>query len=231
MTISSGMIDPIAAPWVATASSNATLTSLCSAIPSGVVERLSSLNRFIVTAIAPSAAWSGDVFSGLADLLNPASEKPNIDESVEAERYGVDDEAAKLIDKLLVEYSFAEDISAGSQEALLCLRKGGPGSWGVCDDYAEFVRSFARREEERRQASPSLPKLKLRAYFASSDLLIGEGGRKYFEECWAQDGVADAFDFESTLVPSTNHDSIVIDRKIGVLKEVFGQVKQLSECS
>lgn len=107
-----------------------------------------------------------------------------------------------------------------NEEMLLCLKKG--GNWGACDDYRSYVADLVVQEKERMisfasnhpDSNSDMPvKLKVRAFFSTTDIMIGEGGQKFFEECWQKEGVEDAIDFQSIAVPDTNHDSIISPRK------------------
>lgn len=126
-------------------------------------------------------------------------------------------------------------VSGINEEALLCLKKG--GNWGACDDYRAYVAELVVQEKERTaeaashsestQGAPE--KLKVRAFFSATDIMIGEGGQKYFEDCWQKEGVKDAVDFQSIAVPDTNHDSIISPRKaawVQILADLGGALRR-----
>jgi len=73
--------------------------------------------------------------------------------------------------------------------------------------------------------NPTRP-LKLTAYFAASDNMIGKGGQKYFEQCWENANSHGQVEFEAKSVNDTDHDSITLVEK-GCLEEVFGEVARL----
>ena len=62
------------------------------------------------------------------------------------------------------------------------------------------------------------------AFFAASDLMIGKGGQEYFEKCWRQEGMAGKVDFESQICEGTDHDSVLVDFRLGALKKVFARI-------
>lgn len=140
-----------------------------------------------------------------------------------ADKYGTTEELGKEIERLKMFYIFQEDTTGVNEDARLCLKKGGPGLWGACEDYAECIRNFIKPEQDRAQSRPNQVRLKIHAYFASSDVMIGKHGQEYFEQIWRQPGVEDFVDFESTTLDKTNHDSVVLDPKNGALESVFKQ--------
>jgi hypothetical protein len=160
------------------------------------------------------------VVSAVSGLFGDPKEDP----SPPGKTYGTSDEVGKEIERLRMEYFFAEDTTAANEEAMLLLKKDRSVGWGVCADYHECVRTLCSREQQRRQADSSVPKLVVRVFFAESDVMIGKGGQKYFDDCWKQDGVSDAINYESKELAGTDHDSALIDQEKGALKAIFGEV-------
>lgn len=101
-----------------------------------------------------------------------------------------------------------------SQDTLLCLKKGGV-SWGLYDDLPASIGMLCEQEKRRIVAmeSQSTPnernRLKYRALFSETDALIGNGGRRYFENCWRDASVNGSIDYDSTVVLSATHDTIM----------------------
>ena len=64
-------------------------------------------------------------------------------------------------------------------------------------------------------------RLKVRAYFAESDIMIGASGQKYIEEIcgWKGNSFEDVLDFDSFTVPGTDHDSVM--QPVEILEQVF----------
>ncbi len=121
-------------------------------------------------------------------------------------------------------------LSGINQEALLCLKKG--DDWGACDDYEAFVDALVKQENDKKalsvvsNGSPTedVQKLKVRAFFSESDIMIGKGGQRFFEKCWQREGVVDAIDFRSISVPDTNHDSVTSPSKGGLI-QIINELK------
>ena len=141
------------------------------------------------------------------------------------EKYGTSDKVALQIDKLKVKYFFEEDLTGASEEVKLCLKKHGSGNCGVCEDFEEYVSDLAKQEDVRRKPDLAQPKLRVHAFFAESDMMIGKVGQKYFVQCWTQDGIGDSLDYESKELSGTNHDSVLEDRRLGALKSVFEEIR------
>ena len=177
----------------------------------------------------PSAAWSGGLLSSAASVFSssastdlPAAEVST--STTQAERYGVDEETAKEIDSLLLKYRFAEDIQGANEEAKLCLRKCEDGAWGEAWDYAACIRSIAQNERALQEQNPGRANLRVEGLFSGSDIMIGKGGREYFEKCWQHDDVKNSVEFMTKTYPKANHDSLLIDYKKGALRDVFEKV-------
>ena len=180
-----------------------------------------------MSKVAPTLSFSGGLISSSAALFGS---KPNASGEVQAgstedaaQKYGVDIETAKLISSYASKFSLAEDKTAGNEEAKLCLMKGGRASWGILADYEACVRSIADAENAR-SGEDHVGRLKIDAFFAASDVMIGKGGQEYFEKCWRQEGMAGKVDFESRILEGTDHDSVLGDFRLGPLKEVFSKI-------
>ena len=132
-----------------------------------------------------------------------------------------------IIEKLQTKYFFAEDTTAGNEDAKLCLKKEGEGNWGACEDYEKYVLDLVQREKARKESNPDQAPLRIQSYFAESDIMIGKGGQKYFEHCWRQEGVdGSGVEFESIELPDTNHETSIVDLEKGALKLVFQEIKK-----
>lgn len=193
------------------------LWNLVSKLPEGAFGSWNSIAGFIQQQVAPSLAWSGGLISGVFKAPTAAPNPPG-------KRYGTSEEVGKEIERLQTKYVFSEDTTAANEEAKLCLKKGDSAIWGICDDYNEFVSSVCAQEKDWASADASSSKLKLRVYFAASDVMIGKGGQEYFKKCWQKGGVSEVIDFESKELPGTDHDSALIDQDAGAMKIIFAEV-------
>ncbi|KAK5113675.1 hypothetical protein LTR62_003302 [Meristemomyces frigidus] len=223
------------APWVHNEHSNVTLMNIVSKIPNGMINNFSQLQKFVVSRVLPvtdfsggALSWSGGALSAVTRLFQTApAANVEVDDNAEVtpqEKYGVPHEVAQHLSKLQMKYCVTESWAAGDEDAILCLKKAGPGHWGICEDYPEYVRLLVELEQSRRNSIPDAPKLKMRVYLAESDMMIGKEGATYFKQCWARSGVSDTIDFQSHELPKTNHETIIVDTKRGGLKPVFEEI-------
>lgn len=194
-----------------------------------MLDSWADLNIFVNDKIMPSASWSGGLVSSAASFFSssastdvPGTEVSN--STTPAERYGVDEETAKAIDKLSMKYKFAEDTSGVNDEAKLCLRKCQDADWGRAQDYAACIRSIIQNERTFQQQHPGRAKLKVEAFFSGSDIMSGKRGQEYFEQCWQQDEFRESVEFTTRTYPEANHDSVIIDYKKGALRNAFEKV-------
>lgn len=218
-----GILDPahplvaMMSPYVHNEHSRATLMQLAARLPEMVVRAWEPLIRFVNRRVMPVTAWSGGVLGDASAMFGAADAEAQISAG---ERYGVSEEVGKEVEKLLVpSYLMAEDTSAVNEEALLCLKKAEVPLWGAAEDYAEFVRQLVKLEGER-----SGRHVKVQAYFAETDVMIGKGGQRYFDECWRQEGVEGVVEYESVELKGTNHDSTLIDQRNGGLGRIFDTI-------
>ena len=197
-----------------------------------MIDSWADLNIFINDKVMPTASWSGGLLSSAASLLSSSASTdiPSTEISTSttpAERYGVDEDTAKAIEKLALKYRFAEDLTGANEEAKLCLRKCEDADWGDAADYVACIKSIAQNECTLQQQNPSRAKLKVEAFFANSDIMSGKRGQEYFEQCWRQDLCKESVDFATKTYPDTNHDSVLMDYKKGALRDVFEKVAGL----
>lgn len=201
------------------------LMSVVTALPASMISSTYGLVRLVNLHVEPASTWSGGLLTSAASSLWPSSEPT---EESESDDYGADDAMAKKVQQLRKEYCFAEEPKGVSEEALLCAKKAGPDSWGVCENYADFVQSVTANEERRITKEPGAVQLKVRLCFAETDIMIGDGGRDYFVQVWSQAGVSDVIDVRNTSYPGTNHDSVLADFKKGALPDILKEIGNLS---
>lgn len=117
--------------------------------------------------------------------------------------------------------------SGVNDEAPFNLQKNIPESyWGAAASYPDILASLVSGEKARQTEERSSP-FRFRAFFAESDMLIGEGGKVYFDEIFKEaaaraEGV---IDYVSETVPKTNHETLA-DAIKGPLVKVFEDVKR-----
>lgn len=167
-----------------------------------------------ITKLLPSS-------SGLSAAETPPLEKNR--QRIESE-FGLSLELQKELQPQTLKLMFGEKMVGADSEALCCLRKGPAGLWGECDDYAVFVKRLAEIERSRRAEGDggNRQKLRISAYFAETDAMIGKKGQTYMEDCWKGSGgteFQDVLEFTTTTVKETDYDSVV--QSVEVLKQIF----------
>lgn len=174
----------------------------------------------------PALALSGAVFNKTSSVITSGAFSgfnPDKTNAVEVNRrkieagYGLSRDFQAKLDTELPRRIFSESTVGANREALLCLKKGPEGLWGVCDDYEDFIKRLIERE--RAETS----KVKVRVFFAAEDSMIGVKGREYMDSCWKEHH---DLDFESRIVANTDHDSVL--QSIEVLESVFLEVASRS---
>lgn len=213
----------MSAPWVDPAHSKVTAMQMMQYIPA---QAFAAWHH-----IAPLLATSGVVVNKASGIF-ASSTGSNSSQDTPQERnrqklaleYDVPRDFQIELESLLGKKITEENTVGANSEALLCARKGKGWSWGECDDYATFVETLAGAERQKHQLNSqteSHKKLKIRAYFAENDVMVGVGGQKYMEACWGrgEGSFSDILDFDSATIASTDHDSVV--QSIEVLEKVF----------
>lgn len=215
-------------PWVSNEHSKKIMWNLASKLGDSMLDNWAGIVKFVNTRIAPSMSWSGGAISSVAGMFQSAPAEANAGEDGTAKLYGTTKEVAKELERLQGKFFFAEDTTAGSEDAKLCLKMGGTNIWGACDDYMEFTRILVKQEEERLKADANSTGLKMRVFFAESDVMIGKSGQTYFEQCWSQDGVPGPIDYKSEELPGTDHETVFIDAEKSALPTIFTDMVEFS---
>jgi hypothetical protein len=186
--------------------------------------------RFFLLQAAPAFASSGAVVKKVTNAIssNDTSSQDNSHQEKQRrhieEVYGVSRDMQAELDSLMHIYMFEENTVGANSEALQCLRKEPNNTWGKCEDYEVFVREIVDLERGRdREGAP----LKIQAYFAESDVMIGKKGQAYFEERWrgTNGEYKDVLEFASTTVPGTDHDTLALS--VDVWEGIFQGVLEV----
>lgn len=200
--------------------------ALVNKVPPSLFSAWSSITTFVNQKVVPATSWSGGVISSIGGFFSGSEAKSDEEDESEVQaKYGLDKATAKELESLYFKYLLAEGMKGGNDEALLCSKARGSTSWGACDDYMTCIKTIAESEKERLGKDPSAAKLRVRLHFAQDDMMIGKGGKKYFEECWQQEGVSDAVDVKSKEWPDTNHETVSVEVNKGAMRGIFEDIK------
>lgn len=196
-------------------------------IPASAFSVWHLIPKFFVLKAGPALASSGAVVTKASNVISGGGQD---DSELETNRqrmetvYHLPRDVQIEIDALVMKKVFEENTVGANSEALQVLKKGPALSWGKCEDYETFVREVVDRERDRRSAgnNEGIAKLKVAAYFAETDALVGPKGQAYMEECWKgkEEGeFGDVIDFETHTVHGADHDSVM--QSAVVLEKLF----------
>ncbi|OBT67401.1 hypothetical protein VE03_03072 [Pseudogymnoascus sp. 23342-1-I1] len=192
----------ILTPWVHLRDSAAGIMSFVASdwMPKYLVaNHCDALSGFMATKVLPSFAASGGGRGG-------RGKDEVADDARAMEAFGMTRARRNEVARFWLKLMFTEETSGANAEALLCAQKGPP-------------------TEER---LGGVAKLRIQAVFVEDDAMIGEGGRKFFEDCWKGRRCGDGIEFTSSVAGGTTHDSIG-DPEKGFLEVVLREARKALE--
>ncbi|KAG8163755.1 hypothetical protein KVR01_007052 [Diaporthe batatas] len=227
-----GILDPnrpfiaLIAPWVDPSHSQVMTMQMVQRLPAGIFQLWHRMPKVAsdFEAVFAKATKLLPSSSGLSSGKSPLTER---DQQRREAEYGMPSGLLKELPNVASSSMLSENLVGADSEALYCVRKGPVGFWGECDDYALFVRKLSELERSRRvdQGCGDSQRLRISAYFAETDDMIGKKGQKYMEDCWRGSGgdeFRDVLDFTTTTVSETDHDTVVTC--VEVLEQIFRSV-------
>jgi hypothetical protein len=196
-------------------------------IPAPVFQLWHHIPRLFLSQDGSATATSGEAIAKFSAMFSSgAAEERDKNRRYIEDNYGLSMDQQNEISAAMMQFMFKENAAGSDSEAMQCLRKS-PSTWGNCEDYNLFVRDLVERERERDRAGVPL---KVNAYFAEEDSMIGKQGQAYFEKCWQQEGLGglgDVLTFESTTIPGSDHDSLV--QSAEVWERILGEMKETAD--
>lgn len=190
-------------------------------IPGPAYSLFNGISRFAAQGMMTTISSSQAVFNAFG-MGKPSKEEEQAAKNwgranalkIEKE-CGVSTQMQGALEMQTIKHIFSESTAGSSDEARHCARKSARESWGKADDYGVFVGQVAKQERTRNEGNTgqaSTTKLRVMAFFAETDSIIGEGGREYVEKCWkgAAGEFEDAFDFSSKKIAGSDHDGLVV---------------------
>lgn len=209
------------APWVDPQHSKVAIMRAAQYIPSPAYSLFNGLSRFAARGMLTTVSSSEAVLSTFG-LGKPSEEEEHVAKSWnEANNLRIEKECGVSVPLQLalndqtMRHIFSESTDGSNDEARHCARKAPQGSWGVAEDYSAYVSDLAALERSRGKASTDrdiAAKLTVMAFFATTDSIVGNGGREYVEKCWkgSPGGFDDAFNFSSRIIEGSDHDGLVL---------------------
>ncbi|KAF2230349.1 hypothetical protein EV356DRAFT_509172 [Viridothelium virens] len=199
----------IAGPWVHSSQSGKLLWSLASSLPRSLIAQTGTLATFVNSTLGPALGVSAAVSGGVAQLWPQAKKSTG--------REGADVAFEEGVRERVAERVFAGGVRGLGQETQVLLRNGvekdGWSDWGDFD-------VLAPRLAEAVREVGGADRLKVDVFFAESDIMIGDAGKKgnrWFEACWRD---VDGVEFASETVKGSDHDG-VWDLRWDVMEKVF----------
>ena len=146
-------------------------------------------------------------------------EKQEEDERKCMEAYGMSGDVRKELEKQMFKYICEENTKGANDEARLCLKSTEDCGWFACEDYPEYVKCTKETWENRLDSTDGAGKLKVRIVLPEKDAMIGEKGKKYFKECWAQEKCGKGIEVEYFEMQKTDHDTVMdLEKRLGETK-------------
>lgn len=228
------------APWVHQSISSVSILQAAALLPDPLLNQWNGLIGFIVKKALPNPVVSSSIgaFGASSGILSSvgslwSGERMSKEEKkAEAETgekrcmelcgYGL--EMKKLLGEKSVQYAFAENTQGGNDEARLCLKSVPNIDW---DAYESLPTLMAHLKEvwTQKVQRDGCAGLKLQLVFGESDIMIGNKGRKYFEESWVNEDFGNAVKVEVMEVKGGDHDSVV-DPMMGAVELMMSLAKE-----
>jgi hypothetical protein len=200
-------------------------------LPRALLANHHNVVGFVYRRVNPGLALSDDVMSMIfarldeleldddrgTDHLQPTAEERQLRKQVLAE---------------LQKYIPAEDFAGISDDLQLLLKRtGGRDPWGSWDDIDRFVPILAEQEKKHRRErmrgrKPIGSVLKVKAYYASRDGMVGKSGAEWLGSSFTAEACQGVVDYASEIWPNITHDRILL-RRAGLLEKWIEDVAAL----
>ena len=167
--------------------------------------------KFILNHVSPTLGISSGIFWSVGDLFKSAKgkeEKAEEEEKKCVEAFGMAGDVKREFEKVTMKFAFEENMKGANDEARLCLRSTEGCDWLACEDYPEYVKAL-KGTWERRVDAEGGAKLRVRVILPETDAMIGEKGKKYFQECWTRENCGKGIDVVYYMVNGADHDSVI----------------------
>jgi hypothetical protein len=177
-------------------------------LPNTLLNQLNRVMRFVVITASPAFATSSDAATlAASDFRSKARTERQKEEAEKKceEGYGVSLGLKEALDKAVFRFAFAEDTMGANDEARMCLKSVKGLSWGACEDYEVCVKALQTVWNER-VAEGGTP-LTVNVFLPEEDLMVGEKGMKYFENCWREENRGRGMRVECVRWKGTDHET------------------------
>jgi hypothetical protein len=222
------------APWVHQSHLNYNMLKIWGQLPRALLANYHNVVSFVYRRVNPVLALSDDVIS----MVFRKSDELELDDDQGTEgenRLLPTTEERQLEKQVLAElqkYIPAEDFAGISDELQLLLKRtGGKDPWGSWGDIDRIVPILAEQEKKHRRemmrsGKPVGSVLKVKAYYASRDGMVGKSGAKWLSSSFTAEACQGVVSYESEIWPKTTHDGILL-RRAGLLEKWIEDVAAL----
>jgi len=213
-------------PWVHQSHTSVSFLVAAANLPNPLMNYWNDINGLVWNSASPSFASSSGALSALSGWFSSTSTKAEKGQK-ESEReeeirgaYGMSGAVKSEVERLTGKYVFEESTRGVNDEARLCLKSTVGTDWLACEDYVEYVEELKEFWEKKVAGKGGEAKLRVKIVLAEDDLMVGEKGKKYFQDVWTQEKCGQGIDVQCLQLEKTDHDSVTSADK-GYLKEMF----------
>jgi hypothetical protein len=196
-------------------------------LPNTVLNHWNKVMSFAVTTAQPAFAFSGGAFTSVAsaikDKVKTAKQKEEEGRKC-LDGYGMSLELKEDLDKAIFQYAFAENSIGANDEARLCLKSVSGITWDICDNYEECVKTLAEAWDKR--VAEGWKPLRVDIYLPEEDMMVGNKGMQYFEDCWKKESLGRGIKAEIVRWKGTDHETTTSPSN-GAVGRMFSVVKGL----
>jgi hypothetical protein len=207
-----GLLNPsnpsltLLSPWVHQSHTSVPFLLLASMLPDGMLNQWDKVLRFSIGRAGPVFAASSGALSSMSSFFPSTDKKQEEEERRCLQGYGISLELRDATFKLSFKRIFEEDTKGVNDEARLCLMSTG-ANWFACEDYKEYTRALGLVWQER--VAEGGKTLKLDIVLPETDVLVGDKGMKYFENCWEAERSGTGIEVSCVRVQGADHDSTI----------------------
>jgi hypothetical protein len=230
------------APWVRPTHSKVALWQITSQLPAPLIGKFASIAKVVNDNVIPLIGLSESI-SSLALRSNPAPVLLSLTPTTPRSRTSLvgsyesysglnlsDTNVVKELRKYITMFLFAESLDGVSADAQLFLNRPRSVPWCspsmVWSDIDHFVPLISKIIEEDDRLNHHTRTFSIDAFHAASDHMVGEKGRRWFDDCWTlgrsstsstrsnlsmpvQQYSHKSYEYRSEVVKGTNHDFLV----------------------
>lgn len=194
-------------------------------LPDALIDQWDSLTRFMTQKVSSSPIFKSSVgvaktscrsFRSVRSLMGGERQESKEEKAVNRvaeekkcwDLCGYALEMDQILQNKSWYYALAESIKGGNDEARLCLKSVPNLDWDAYESLPVLITHLMEVWTTKVEGGGKALKLQL-VFGQKSDSMIGDKGRKYFEESWVSEDFGGAVEVKVLEVEGGNHDSVV----------------------